>query len=246
MRTNIFREAKISLCILSLVLAVATVFYFIASMFTSMGYEGFKKANADITVTDQKNLTVIIDPGHGGEDPGAVVNDLIEKNLNLEVAGYLNEFLKFSGYTSVMTRTDDILLYNQGEENRKKYYDVRNREAIAESYENSVFISIHMNKFPQEYCKGLQVFYSSNNENSIRLAESIQNNITFLQTDNNRKIKNGNDTIYLMENLEIPAVLVECGFLSNETEASLLKEKNYKLAIAVSLYCSISEYAESN
>ncbi len=244
MRSNIFREAKISLCILSLVLAFATVFYFIASMFTSMGYEGFKKASVDIS--DKEDLIVIIDPGHGGEDPGAVANNLIEKDLNLEVAGYLNEFLKVSGYASVMTRTEDILLYNQGEEDKKKYYDVRNREAIAESYDNSVFVSIHMNKFAQEDCKGLQVFYSSNNENSIKLAEAIQNSIALLQPDNDRKIKIGNDAIYLMENLEIPAVLVECGFLSNETEASLLKDKNYKLAIAISLYCSISEYAESD
>ncbi len=243
MRSNIFREAKISLCILSLVLAAATVFYFIASMFTAMGYEAFKKANADIT--SGEDLTIIIDPGHGGEDPGAVANNLIEKELNLEVAGYLNELLRASGYISVMTRTEDLLLYNQGEEGKKKYYDVRNREVMAESYDNPVFISIHMNKFPQEYCKGLQVFYSSNNENSIKLAEAIQSNITLLQPDNNRKIKIGNDSIYLMDNLDMPAVLVECGFLSNSTEASLLKDKNYKLAMAISLYCSISEFAES-
>lgn len=245
MRSNIYKEARITLYILALILTASMIFYFFASMFTSMGYEGFRKAKEANTTEEETGVTVIIDPGHGGEDPGATANGLKEKELNLEVALNLAEMLDACGYTTVLTRDEDVLLYNQGEENRKKYYDLRNREVIAESYDNAVFVSIHMNKFPAAYCKGLQTFYSDNNSNSKKLADLIQSDIKLLQTDNNRAVKCGNDTIYLLENLEMPAVLIECGFISNPEEASLLSNADYKKALALSIYCSIANYLEN-
>lgn len=246
MQDNVFKEAKISLYILSAVLACAAMFYFIASMFTNMGYEGYKKAKKANYDIEKDAVTIIIDAGHGGEDPGAVANGLIEKELNLKIAKRLQAILSSNGYQTVMTRTEDNLLYNQGEEDHKKYYDLRNREAIAEGYENSVFVSIHLNKFPAEYCKGLQAFYSENNEESLTLSETIQSYAKILQTDNKRNVKNGTDTIYLLENLDMPAVLIECGFLSNYNEAQLLKNDEYINALAMSIYCGIADYLEFN
>ena len=243
MRFSVYKEAKISLSVLAFILAFVLIFYFVSSMFISMGYKKLKK-NEDVINEYCDNFYIIIDPGHGGEDPGAIDNGLKEKDLNLKVALFLDSILNSCGYSTVMTRTDDVLLYSEGQENKKKYYDLRNREEVANKYPNSVFVSIHMNKFQLEYCKGLQVFYSENNVLGLDLANSIQSSATFLQYDNNRAVKSGNENIYLLKHLKIPAVLVECGFLSNNEEAQNLKNDEYLFALAFSIYCGIVEFKE--
>lgn len=244
MRSNIFRETRIGLYVLTAILAFSIVFYFIVSMFVSMGYKGYdsKESNVDV---DSRQKTIVIDAGHGGEDPGASEKEIIEKDLNLDVSIKLNDFLIGAGYNTVMTRVEDKLLYNQGEENRKKYFDLRNREEIANSYENSIFISIHMNKFALSYCKGLQTFYSENHPESKKIATCIQDSVKSLQTYNKRVIKSGNETIYLLKNLKMPAVLIECGFISNPVEANLLIDDDYQKALSLSIYCGIAEYLEN-
>ncbi len=244
MRFNIFKEARLSLYIVALLMTVFILFYFFASMFTSMGYKRFRSIkSAEVTVDDRH--IIILDAGHGGEDPGAVSGDLIEKDLNFEITMQLSALLDSCGYNAVLTRKDDNLLYNEGQENRKKYYDLRNRAEFVTKYPNAIFVSIHMNKFSAEYCKGLQAFYSDNDQRSTILAENIQNSARMLQTDNKRQIKCGNDTIFLLENITIPAVLVECGFISNSEEALLLKQNEYKTALTLSIYCGIAEFTEN-
>ncbi len=244
MRFNIYKEARLSLIILSIILSVSLIFYFLASMFTSMGYKGLRSSN-QIEISSSATIpTVIIDAGHGGEDPGAVTNELIEKELNLEISNLLNEILISNGYKTFLTRNDDRLLYNNGEESRKKFYDIRNREKLANSVDNAVFISIHMNKFPASYCKGLQAFYYGGNNEGKLFAESIQNNVKLLQIDNKRIVANSKDTIYLLEKLKMPSTLVECGFISNAKEANLLKSSDYKKALALSIYCGVADYLE--
>ncbi len=244
MRTNVFKEARISLYILASLMALSILFYVFASMFTSVGYKGFRKAKQTVAEPSYVPITVIMDPGHGGEDPGAVDNGLTEKDLNLDVALSLNDILTACGYNTALTRTEDMLLYKQGEENRKKYYDLRNREVFAEEFENSVFVSLHMNKFPAEYCKGAQTFYSEHDIESKNLATSVQENVRLLQKNNKRVIKSGNNTIYLLDNLDMPSILIECGFLSNREEALSLSDKNYRAALAFTIYCGIAEYLE--
>lgn len=247
MNSNSFKEAKISLYILSAIIVISLVFYFVASMFTSMGYDGREKAkDANAVVEKKEGVVIVIDAGHGGEDPGAISDELLEKDLNLDVALELDRLLTSFGYNTVLTRTEDVLLYRSGEESKKKLYDLKNRADIAESYEDSVFVSIHMNKFPLSYCKGLQTFYSENNELSKVLADSIQENARILQTDNDRTVKSGNDTIYLLNTLDMPAILIECGFLSNEEEADLLSDEQYRKALAFSIYCGLAEVLEEN
>ncbi len=192
---------------------------------------------------------IILDAGHGGEDPGAVgENKLYEKDLNLQITLEIGKTFEEKGYIVVYTRTDDRLLYKE-EENVKgirKISDLKNRCEIAERYPESIFISIHMNSFGSSKYSGLQVYYSENNEKSRGLADSIQNRvITDLQSTNNRVIKPGKD-MYILENVKNTAVLIECGFMTNPEECKKLSEKEYQKQLSFSIVCGIIEYIEKS
>lgn len=187
---------------------------------------------------------VIIDAGHGGIDGGALgsVGSVVEKDLNLDIALRISDMLTAAGIPNVLTRNDDILLENPGSSS-KKNGDLAAREKIAESYDNAVFVSIHMNSFPIQKYNGLQVYYSPNNEKSRELATFIQTDIAKgLQPENKRNIKAATSSIYLLDNLKCPAVLVECGFLSNPEECARLSEEEYRREIALSITGSICKY----
>ena len=243
---NEFKNARISLYMLAFLLLFVILFYFFASMFTSMGYRAFSEAQNTLNSSKKcSEKILVIDAGHGGEDPGAVSDNIKEKDINLKIAKILNDISVSNGLKTAMTRTEDVLLYNAGEEKRKKYYDIHNRLTTAESYgKNSVFISIHLNKYPVEKYFGLQTFYSDNSEKSILLAELIQKNARIFVPENTRKIKNGRGTSLILEKLETPAVLIECGFLSNKKEAENLQNDIYQKQLALSIYCGICEYLE--
>ncbi len=190
---------------------------------------------------------IIIDAGHGGEDPGTIgVNGRYEKDLNLEVALMLGEMLSEKGYAVIYTRTEDKLLYTE-EENIKgirKICDLKNRCKIAAEYPSAIFLSIHMNYYKNSKFDGLQVYYSTENQDSRILADKIQNSVkNNLQHENNRTVKRG-DNIYLLENTDNPSVLIECGFISNEEECKKLSEKEYQKQLCSALICAIIEYKE--
>lgn len=188
-------------------------------------------------------MTVVIDAGHGGEDGGASSADgVYEKDLNLQVATFLCDLLKANGVKVVMTRTEDVLLYDKNANyiGRKKVLDLQARRQIAEETPNCVFVSIHMNAYPKEQYRGLQVWYSPNDPASQELADSIQSTVRdALQPDNDRKIKRATSSIYLLHHLHLPAVLVECGFLSNPDEAALLATDAYQKQLALALFVAI-------
>ena len=143
-----------------------------------------------------------------------------------------------------MTRTEDKLLYKEDEniKGQRKIYDLKNRYLIASEYENSIFVSIHMNKYPKEIYKGLVVYYSQNNERSKALALSIQNNIKeHLQKSNNRQIKNAKTDIYLLDRITSPAILIECGFLSNNEDCKNMQNQEYRKKMALIISNSILE-----
>lgn len=190
---------------------------------------------------------IIIDPGHGGEDGGAVSSSGIsEKNINLNISKYLYDFLKISNVTPILTRDDDRLLYKDGQENKKKYYDLRNRVDIANSYDNAMFISIHQNKFAISNYSGFQMYFSKNNPESEKIASLIQNNVKkMLQPSNKRLIKKADKKILVLDSLNMPAVLAECGFLSNENEAWLLTQEDYQKKIAYTIYISLIDYIDN-
>ena len=193
-----------------------------------------------------EGITVVIDAGHGGEDGGTQSADgLLEKEVNLRIAALLNDMLRSNGIATVMTRTEDILLYDRNVDyhGHKKMLDLAARRKIAEETENAVFISIHMNSYPEAKYHGLQVFYSPHDPQSQELAARIQQDAqAFLQPDNHRKIKSATSGIYLLDRLHCPAVLVECGFLSNPSEAARFATEECRQEIAFLLFCSIMSY----
>ena len=240
---------KTGLLLLIIFVLLTVIMFAFTSLFSSEGFSDALAEQSDVEAVfipqKEKRLTIIIDAGHGGEDPGAVVGDICEKDINLLIAKKLEKLFSVGDYNVVMTRSEDNMLYNKGEEDKKKQYDLKNRADIAEDYENVVFISIHMNKFYLNSCKGAQVFFS-NNELSLSLAESIQSSIKLLQSDNNRVPKNGASTVYLLGRLKCPTVLVECGFLSNERDASSLLDESYTDELSVLIYKGIIEWICEN
>ena len=195
----------------------------------------------------ESGRVIIIDAGHGGEDSGATgVDGVKEKDLNLSVANELGSVLSERGYTVVYTRTEDKMLYTE-EQNIKglrKINDLKNRCAVAEKYEDPIFISIHMNFFGAEKYSGLQVYYSDGAEESRKLASSIQAKVReTVQNDNDRVVKNGKG-LYLLDNCSATTVIVECGFLSNAEECRRLSEKEYQKELSFAIFCGIIEYME--
>ncbi len=190
-------------------------------------------------------FTVVLDAGHGGEDGGAVsASGICEKDINLSLALLLRDLLEANGIRVVMTRTTDVLLYDRDTDyhGRKKAQDLAARRKIAEETENALFVSIHMNAYPATQYSGLQVWYSPNDSRSEELAKSIQQSVHLtLQPDNNRSVKPATSSIYLLHHLTCPAVLVECGFLSNPEEAARLGSEDYQKELALLLFAAIAE-----
>ena len=198
------------------------------------------------TSAEDEKITVVIDPGHGGRDGGAVGEDgTLEKELNLAVALKLKAVLESADIRVIMTRETDIELASP-DSTHKKADDLKARLQLARDQQNAIFISIHMNKFPVEKYRGLQVYYSENNPESLTLAQTVQDTVQdSLQNTSDRKVKPAGDSIYLMKNLEIPAILVECGFLSNEAERELLKDEDYQKKLALCLSAALLTYISS-
>lgn len=201
---------------------------------------------SDVSNSVPKYNTVIIDAGHGGVDGGTSSDDgTLEKDLNLQIATKVNDFLCSMGVNTVMTRTRDISVHDESAKTirEKKVSDIKNRLAIMNKTENSVFISIHQNHFSQEKYHGTQIFYSKNNPDSISLADCVrQSVISVLQPDNSREIKQCGSEIYLLYHAEIPSIMVECGFLSNHDETEKLKDEEYQKQLAFLISLGILDF----
>ena len=195
---------------------------------------------------ENKYPVIIIDAGHGGEDGGAIGADgTNEKDINLEISLKLNDILTVMGYKTRMVRTTDISIHNENSITlrEKKVSDIRNRAAIMEEYENCFYVSIHQNKYEDSRIWGAQTFYSPNDKASKALAQFIQTSIaTELQPDNKRLIKESGTSIYVLYNATKPAVMVECGFISNPNELSQLKTEEYQSEMAFSIMSGIINY----
>ena len=188
---------------------------------------------------------IVIDAGHGGEDGGASANGLLEKDINLSIALKLRDMLKLSGYKVVMTREEDVSIYDDtaSTTREKKNSDLKNRVSIINGSKNNILVSIHQNKFEQEKYSGTQMFYSANDPQSERLAEEMRKAVTgLLQPENKRELKEAGENIYILRQAEVPAVIVECGFLSNNAEAELLGTDVYQQKMAFSICCGMINY----
>ena len=240
------KKAKRRMTVLSLTLAVIVAFCGVASAVSRIYRRN--EYEKEVSAEPFKKL-IVIDAGHGGEDCGAIgVTGVLEKDLNLDVAFNVGRLLQDEGYLVVYTRSEDKMLYAPDEDVKgiRKISDLKNRCKIAESYPDAVFVSIHMNSFGDSRYSGLQVYYSENNEGSERLASSVQAKVCELvQKENKRNVKAGSG-LYLLENISGEAILVECGFLTNEEECKKLSEKEYQNALSFAIVCGIIEYVENN
>ena len=204
----------------------------------------------DAAASTPQFKTVIIDAGHGGEDGGtSSASGLVEKDVNLDISKKLCDMLRASGINVIMTREEDKLLYDRNVDfhGRKKKLDLAARLAIAETTPDAIFLSIHMNSFTDPKYSGMQVWYSPNHLLSEKLAERIrEENRKLLQPDNNRKTTRATSSINLLYNAKCPAVLIECGFLSNPTDAERFETEEYRQKVAFVIFCSVMDFLIEN
>ena len=189
---------------------------------------------------------VILDPGHGGVDGGAQGNGIVEKEVNLAIAKKVRELCVLFGFEVQMTRQEDISIHDEGKNTirAQKNSDLKNRLELMTADPTAVAVSIHLNKFPQSRVKGAQVFYAPKSQGSELLAQTIQDNFRLLlQPENTRQIKKADSSLFLLYNNTVtPAVLVECGFLSNPEEAALLATEDYQDQVAFAICWSLLQF----
>ena len=189
-----------------------------------------------MAAVSQPPATVILDPGHGGMDGGAQANGVSEKQINLAIALDLKELLSAMGFRVIMTREDDRSIHDPQltQVGRQKRSDLHNRLKLMQQNPQAIFVSIHQNSLPSsKQTHGAQVFYGKK-EGSAEVANAVQLALNQTVNAGNEKTEKAIDaSIFLMKNVTAPAILIECGFLSNENETALLKSGEYQQRLAV-------------
>ena len=223
-------------------------------IFVSLYAFSFKIANEDIMLnkktvetvsTPVTNKIIIVDAGHGSPDEGAEsLNGITEAEINLKIALKLQNLLEQSGCTVILTRSDENEIYDVGSDSirEKKISDVKNRVKIGNESSADIFVSIHLNKIPEQQYYGWQTFYKNGSEESKVLATEIQKNLNDAIQKENKRIPAMLNSVYIMKNVEIPITIVECGFLSNPKEEELLQTDEYQNKLAWGIYNGINNY----
>lgn len=195
--------------------------------------------------TPVSSKTIIVDAGHGGEDGGAVSdNGVSEAEINLKIALKLQQLLEQSGSNVVLTRSDDNAIYDVDKKTlrEKKNSDIRNRVRIGNNSSADIFVSIHLNKIPENQYYGWQTFFKDGNEDGKLLATYIQSNLNETIQKENKRVPLKISNVYIIKHVEIPTVIVECGFLSNPQEEKLLQQEEYQNRLAWGIYNGIMDY----
>ncbi len=191
---------------------------------------------------EQRKAVVVVDPGHGGTDPGKVgISGQLEKDINLEIAKKLKTYLEASDVTVVLTRDKDMGLYSSGDAH-KKMADMRKRCQLIEEAKPDLVISIHQNSYHEEAIRGGQVFYYKTSVKGKKLAQILQERFDYVLGDANKRQAKANDNYYLLLHVKEPIVIAECGFLSNGEEAKKLETEEYQDRLAWTLHMGIMEY----
>lgn len=205
----------------------------------SEGNEEGESGQININFTKK---TVVIDSGHGGIDPGKTSSEgLLEKDINLAIAKKLEVLLKNAGVEVVMTRTEDMGHYNESDSNKKRA-DMKARCEIIERSNPDAVISIHQNSYSSASVKGAQMFYYEGSEEGKKLAGILQQAFVEQVDSSNKRVEKADDSYYILLNTSAPAVIAECGFLSNPGEAALLNTDDYQQKVAEALCSGVLEY----
>lgn len=193
--------------------------------------------------TNDSSFCVVLDAGHGGEDPGKIgVNQEEEKDINLAIVNFIKEDLESTGVKVVLTRESDAGLYVDSSSN-KKIEDMNKRCEIMNESQASLAVSIHQNSYHEESVKGPQVFYYTASEKGKQAAELIQKQFdSVIGAENNTRQAKANDNYYLLLHTEIPVIICECGFLSNWEEAQKLVQEDYQKQVSAAISDGIREY----
>ena len=189
--------------------------------------------------------TIVLDAGHGNPDKGAEsANGITEASINLVITQKVQTLLEQSGCNVILTRSDENGIYdlNSSTLREKKVTDIKNRVKIGNESSADAFVSIHLNKIPQTQYYGWQTFFKKNNNKSEELAKSIQEELnSSMQRENKREALKINGK-YIIDHVEIPITIIECGFLSNPEEEKLLQEDEYQNKLAWGIYNGIMDY----
>ena len=201
----------------------------------------YNAVSAEKSASEPKQI-IVLDPGHGGEDNGATgIGGIREKDINLAVSKMVGEILSVMDFDVKYTRTTDTSLGTDGKFIKRN--DLSYRVKFTRSFDEPIFVSIHMNKFSVEKYNGLQTFYSKNNPSSEVLALKVQRAVrTLIQPQNTREVKKAGTSIFILDRLESPAILVECGFLSNNAESALLVSADYQRKLSFCIAMGIADY----
>lgn len=237
-----------------LILKRKRIIVMMCMVFVSLYAFSFKIANEDLTLnkksietvsTPVTNKVIIVDAGHGTPDEGAEsLNGITEAEINLKIALKLQNLLEQSGCTVILTRSDENEIYDVESDTirEKKVSDAKNRVKIGNESSADIFVSIHLNKIPEQQYYGWQTFYKKGSEESKLLATEIQNNLNDAIQKENQRIPAILNNVYIMKNVEIPITIVECGFLSNPEEERLLQADEYQEKLAWGIYNGINDY----
>lgn len=184
---------------------------------------------------------IVLDAGHGGADPGKVCNDILEKDINLSIVYKLKTLFENKGFEVVLTRTDDKALVSEDSKN-VKVEDLRNRVALIEKVNPIMTVSIHQNSFPDPSVSGPQVFFFDQSPEGEKIAATIQKVLNEQLNPPKQRVSKSNNDYYIIKKTPTPTVIVECGFLSNETEASNLADDAYQDKLARAIYTGVMTY----
>ncbi len=202
-------------------------------------YKNYTKKTVATFYMPVSKKVIVIDSGHGGFDPGVVgKNNVFESDINLGVSKKLQKYLEQGGSTVIMTRHDENAL------GPNKNSDMRKRKEIINSSKGDLVVSIHQNSYPEKNVKGAQVFYYNNSKESKKLAEFIQKELISFVDYKNKRVAKPNSNYYILKKTTIPAVIVECGFVSNDVERGNLTNQQYQERIAWAIYTGIVKYFE--
>ena len=173
-----------------------------------------------------------------------VVHGTTEAETNLKIALKVQNLLEQSGATVILTRSDENAIYDLDKSTlrEKEISDIHNRVKIGNESSADIFVSIHLNKIPQEQYWGWQCFYRQNDEQSTKLAKSLQQNLNDAIEKENKRVAMKIDNVYIMKHVEIPISIVECGFLSNKEEEKMLLTDEYQDKLAWGIYNGIMDY----
>jgi len=187
---------------------------------------------------------IIIDAGHGMPDGGAVgINGTVEQKINLEVSKKIQEILTAKGFKVIMTRNDENGLFSVTDGIRDmKRKDMTKRLEIFKNADADLFVSIHMNYFTSSAVSGLRIFYASNHPEIKPLAEQIQSKMSEITGAKTTTVKSADKNLFLMKNPPLPAILIECGFLSNPVEEKKLNDEDYQSRLAWAISDAIESY----